>query len=164
MQLGILAKDPRFSYASDKYDCWITLGQYLAEHHGEETLAIGASGKVPYFSNLTTIDMFGLNNAYIAHQPAGPFVVGHTKFAPDYVLAQKPDLIAGWIMGLDMDAGLTQEKYLKAGYRVRYLVFMGSVLGEREAILDVTTYDASEIRELAQQGYGYAVLAQVDSR
>lgn len=159
MYAGIVLSDPRYSYSFRKYDCWKGLGEYLAEHHPGEVVATGAAGKIPYFSGLLIIDMYGLNDKYIAHQPANSFTVGHTKYAPEYVLVQKPDLITGWLVGNDLDAGMTGEKYTKAGYRLTYLVFMKPCLGPHEPIVAVSELDPEAIQALTRQGYVYAVLS-----
>jgi hypothetical protein len=162
MNLSIFATDPRFSYSVDKNDCWMTLGKFLANNYYGKRLATSAAGKIPYFSNLYTIDMYGLNDKFIAHLSSETFVVGHTKFAPDYVLAQKPDLITGWIVGLDLDAGLTRARYTQAGYGLKYLVYMKPTLEGHEAIIDVSQLDLPAIQALTLQGYGYAVLTRID--
>lgn len=59
------------------------------------TLAINAAGVIPYRTRLRTIDMLGLADEHIAHRPVpeGPIALGHAKSDPDYVLAQRPDVI-----------------------------------------------------------------------
>jgi arabinofuranosyltransferase len=162
MNFSIFATDPRFSYSLDKNDCWVTLGKFLANNYSGKLLATGAAGKIPYFSNLRTIDMYGLNDKYIGHLSSEKFIVGHTKYDPNYVLAQKPDLITGWIVGLDLDAGLTRDRYSQAGYEIKYLVYMNPYVEEHEVIIDITHLDLSEIQTLTLQGYGYAVLTRME--
>jgi hypothetical protein len=46
------------------------LGRYLAENRSSDTtIAVAAAGAIPFYSGLRTIDMFGLNDPYIAHHP-----------------------------------------------------------------------------------------------
>jgi hypothetical protein len=46
------------------------LGRYLAENRSSDTTtAVAAAGAIPLYSGLRTIDMFGLNDPYIAHHP-----------------------------------------------------------------------------------------------
>jgi len=67
------------------------LGLYLKNASGGQALiAVNHAGAVPFYSELTTIDMTGLNDHHIAHSVAG---VLHEKFDPDYVLARRPDYI-----------------------------------------------------------------------
>lgn len=164
MYASIVLSDPRFSYSLVKYDCWQELGEYLAENHPGEVVATGAAGKIPYYSGLASIDMYGLNDKYIAKQQASTFVAGHSKFAPDYVFAQKPGLITGWLVGSNLDAGMTSEVYEKNGYRLTYLVFMRPNLGSNDPIINVTGLDFEDIQAFAEQGYAYAVLTRQNIR
>jgi hypothetical protein len=67
------------------------LGLYLKSASGGRALiAVNHAGAVPFYSELKTIDMTGLNDHHIAHGGQG---VLHEKFDPDYVLARRPDYI-----------------------------------------------------------------------
>jgi len=59
------------------------------------TIAVIPAGAMPYESRLTTIDMLGLNDEYIAHRKLklGPFPAGHEKYDSEYVLNLKPEII-----------------------------------------------------------------------
>jgi hypothetical protein len=151
--------DHRMLYLTDKYDRWATLGRYLREQHPGAVLAIDAAGKVPFFSGLRTIDMLGLNDEYLAHSDARPsFRVGHNKYDPDYVLGRSPDLIAAWTKpNLDLHWGIDRARYTRAGYRIRYLCSTNRS-PPREAIIDVSGFDAAAILWLSGRGYAYAVL------
>jgi len=159
LQLGVFIVDTRFQYTFQKYDRWIVLGNYLANHHAGQVLAIDAAGKVPFFSGLRTIDMFGLNDSYIAHQNVSTFEVGHNTFDPLYVLSKNPDLIAGWIVSnkLNLNAGMTRRLYLKAGYTIKYLVRTNPINAE-SIIVDVSGLDSAAIIDIVKNGYSYAVL------
>ncbi len=80
---------------------WNRTGEWLRAHaEPTDTLAIDAAGSVPYFSGLRSIDMLGLNDAYIAHMSVrgmGRGVPGHEKFDPAYVYAKSPTWIATWL-------------------------------------------------------------------
>ena len=158
-QLSVFIIDPRFQYTFQKYDRWIVLGNYLASQHAGQVLAIDAAGKVPFFSGLKTIDVFGLNDSYIAHKDVSTFVVGHNTFDPLYVLSKKPDLIAGSIVGnkLNLNAGMTRRLYLKAGYTIKYLVRTNPINVE-PIIVDVGGLDLAAIIGVVENGYSYAVL------
>jgi arabinofuranosyltransferase len=59
-------------------------------------LAALPAGKVPFYSELRTIDIRGLNDRHIAHvalKPSEMTMPGHHKRDTDYVLSQKPDYI-----------------------------------------------------------------------
>jgi arabinofuranosyltransferase len=64
-------------------------------------VAVTAAGSIPYYSELPSLDMFGLNDAYVTrHRPAafGHGYPGNELFSPDYVLSRKPDIIV-WHVG-----------------------------------------------------------------
>ena len=88
--------DPRFAYSFNKYDCWIGMGEFLGKKYPGKTLAVGALGKMPYFSDLYAMDILGLADPVIAHMPAagGVFEPGHEKYNADYTLSRRPDVIA----------------------------------------------------------------------
>ncbi len=154
-----LAKDQRFEYRSPKYDRWVELGKHLALEHPQATLAIDAAGKVPFYSQLHTIDMLGLNDAHIARQPSTYFQVGHNKFDPDYIFAQEPDLIAAWgTPGLDLAWGITRQRYRAAGYRLKYLV-NALAISQPKNIVDVSDLDEEIISTLFSSGYTYFVIS-----
>jgi len=71
------------------------LGRHLAATRDPETLiAVASAGAIPYFSRLPTIDMYGLNDAHIAHGPFPSGVGGRMmKWDTPYVLSREPDLI-----------------------------------------------------------------------
>jgi arabinofuranosyltransferase len=158
-QLGVFVVDSRFQYTFQKYDRLIALGNYLASQHAGQVLAIDAAGKAPFFSGLNTIDMFGLNDLHIAHQHVSKFVVGHNTFDPVYVLSKNPDLIAGWIVSnkLNLNAGMTSRLYMKAGYKIKYLVRTNPT-NTGSIIVDVSGLDTTSIIDIVNNGYSYAVL------
>jgi len=71
---------------SDKGD--IILGKYIKSLNlpKSEFIAVFDAGAIPYYSEHKTIDMIGLNNKHIAHQP-GKFMY---KYDNSYVLSFKP--------------------------------------------------------------------------
>ncbi len=73
----------------------IKLGRHLAATRDPDTLiAVAAAGAIPYYSRLPTIDMYGLNDAYIAHRPFPERRRGRLmKWDNAYVLSRRPDLI-----------------------------------------------------------------------
>jgi arabinofuranosyltransferase len=164
LESSALVLDQRFVYSFRKYDGWIAAGKYLREKHPGEFIAVDAAGKIPFFSDLRTIDMFGLNDVHIAHEPpASPLSrsrPGHMKFDPDYVLSRSPSLILGWIRpSRDLRLGLTRRKYEGAGYCLRYLVNARSE-PFAENVVDVLPLSESAIAHLWQAGYRYGILEQ----
>ncbi len=151
--------DGRFRHSLGKYDCWITLGKYLADRHEDELLAVGAAGKIPFFSGMRTLDMLGLNDEHIGHMSVDSFLVGHNKYDPQYVFSKQPDLIATWITSdqLDMNVGLSREKYLEAGYEIGYMVETNSSASSTP-IVDVRGFDKDEVSALRKRGYYFGVL------
>ena len=74
------------------------LGRQLAETRAPDTLiAVTASGVLPYYSRLPTLDLLGLTDRVIArgaptNQPERAWP-GHMKWNIAYVLSREPDLI-----------------------------------------------------------------------
>jgi hypothetical protein len=66
------------------------------------TVAQIATGIVPYYSRLPTIDMLGVNDRHIAHLdlPTGRGPAGHEKEDGGYVLSRRPEII--WL-GLSLE-------------------------------------------------------------
>jgi arabinofuranosyltransferase len=76
---------------------WAAFGRELGrafDHDGQVTIAVGAAGAVPYYSELRTIDMFGLNDAWIARHGIGwQRRPGHRRLATmQYLLDQHVNL------------------------------------------------------------------------
>jgi arabinofuranosyltransferase len=113
---------------------------------------------VPFFSELYTIDMLGLNDKHIGKMKSTyRGEPGHTKYDPDYVLARKPDLIAAWINPqMDMGWGMTLQKYAP-DYALKYLVNLSRVdMGTN--VVDVTAMTNAQKMALMAKGYTYGVL------
>lgn len=104
------------------------LGMWLRERYPADTvIAIGDAGAVPFYSRLTTIDMWGLNDSTIAHLP-GEY--GQKPGMSDYVMSRRPDLIVLWnkvefvsdgkgtlVGGNDLDVQLAQHPSFERDYR-----------------------------------------------
>lgn len=82
-------------------DRWGAAGLWLRVNTPSDawTAARGA-GAIAYYSQRSTIDMYGLNDIHIAHMQIanmGESVAGHEKSDPAYVLARQPDyMLASW--------------------------------------------------------------------
>jgi len=154
--------DRRFEYRVDKYDRWMELGKHLAREHPAGVLAIDAAGKVPFYTKLYTIDMYGMNDRYIAHRPTSFFSVGHNKSDMDYVLSRDPTLIAAWGRNhLGLALGVDKDTYESRGYRLKYVV-NSLPEGKDRNIIDVRDMPEDRIVALVNQGYDYFVLAKAE--
>lgn len=74
------------------------LGLWLKENVPPDyTIAVWAAGAVSYYSELRSLDLFGLNDPVIAHTPVASFgrgVPGHERYNLDYVLDDvRPQII-----------------------------------------------------------------------
>jgi hypothetical protein len=113
----------------------IALGGWLRERFPADTvLAIGDAGAVPYFSKLTTIDLWGLNDVKIAHMP-GEY--GVKDAMPEYVFEREPGIIVLWnrvpfldggkgrvFGGREIDSQLAEHPDFARNYRfIREFVF-----------------------------------------
>ena len=170
LYLGLLLalalwRDNRFSYTGDRYDALRELGVFLGSEHPDARLAVGAAGKVPFYSNLRAIDMRGLTDRHIASVSDAAFEnPGHDKSDVEYVLNRSPELIVAFVRNsrLDMVLGLDAARYRQAGYRMRYLVNIGRETAvpniidlEEDGDLD------ADVEALFSRGYRYGVLERV---
>jgi hypothetical protein len=90
---------------------WSMFGKWLKNNVPPETvIAVGPAGKIPYYSGLYTIDMWGLNNSYIAKTDSKRLMAGHKKFDFEYVLSLNPEFMIGYAGFTDKDV---PERYVK---------------------------------------------------
>jgi arabinofuranosyltransferase len=72
-------------------DRWVVVGKWFAEiAEPGESLATTAAGAIPYYSRLPSVDMLGLNDAFVAglaDQPGRR--IGHRKSAPHEYLVER---------------------------------------------------------------------------
>jgi uncharacterized membrane protein len=93
--------DARLAFARTERWEWNgeVIGRFLGQAFGSQAplLAVDSAGCIPYFSGLPSLDMLGLNDAYLAHHPPEDFgqstALGHELGEGAYVLARKPDLV-----------------------------------------------------------------------
>jgi arabinofuranosyltransferase len=74
------------------------MGKWLYEHAAPDAyIAVDAAGQIPFYSDLKTLDLYGLNDLTIAHRQVenmGQGTPGHEKMDMDYVLfVAQPDYI-----------------------------------------------------------------------
>ena len=141
---------------------WRLLGERLAEGDPTRVIAIDAAGKVPFFSQLPTIDMLGLCDAHIGHSPIrGPFFAGHSKFDPDYVLGRRPDLLASTLdEDLRMAFGIGTR--WRGEFSPRWLCSRFEQLpAGLAAVVEVTGESEERIRDYLRMGYDYVVMERI---
>jgi arabinofuranosyltransferase len=102
------------------------IGRYLQSAYPPDTsLATTAAGVIPYYSNMKTLDLLALNDAWTAHNVEGHSRrPGHSKSAPEpYVLQWAPDLLI-WHPRIapqqPRPAGHEERYWRERGYRFRY--------------------------------------------
>lgn len=136
---------------------WKRLGQWLKENSPKEAvLAIDAAGTIPYFSNLRTIDMLGLNDLHIAHMDIPDFgegKPGHEKYDAAYIFANHPDWIAAWIdSNGKLYWGLNSWPEIE-GYSLYMVVQTESLSKPWKKLI----HDTSTVRKLWDDGYKYGL-------
>lgn len=159
MQISAFYFDPRLAWKleSNKWDRFIFLGKYIGETYPNLLLATGAAGKIPYFSNLDTIDMLGLNDLHISRTPAHNANAGHGRYDSDYVLSKQPKIITDHAFGDgSLVYDLDRKKYEAHGYVLAYLVRSEDTIGPE--ILGTIKKTPTEIRSLIDRGYNWGVL------
>ena len=74
----------------------VEVGKWLAASAApNDVIAVEAAGAIPFFANLATIDMLGLNDRHIAHygQSDAGAPAGHQRYDPRYVLSKRPAFV-----------------------------------------------------------------------
>jgi len=118
----LIIKDENATYEMQ----WSMFGKWLKVNVSPNTIiAVGPAGKIPYYSDLYTIDMWGLNNEHIAMTNSKRLQAGHKKFDFDYVLSLNPEFIIGYAGFLDKDMPPRYEKFNapEKEYRCNDIVF-----------------------------------------
>ena len=102
-------------------ETWERVGRYLRDNFSRDTLiAVGPAGSIPYYSGLPTIDMFGLNDPYIAHHGKRDrsLKFGHQAGDGEYVLSRRPDVIViGYATGFISQREILDSPILKDYYQ-----------------------------------------------
>jgi hypothetical protein len=83
-------------------------GLYLRENYPPDTLvALNQAGIIPFYSQLPTVDMLGLNDVTIAHRGKRDYTLWYAHQAGDgeYVLSREPDIIIFGGRGLNAQPG-----------------------------------------------------------
>jgi arabinofuranosyltransferase len=144
--LGLAAHVPLANLGPDqarareeRYEWWVQpMGEAMALTWGERAplLAVDAAGVLPYWTGFRSLDMLGLNDAWLPRHPPpgwGGAGIGHDLGDPDYVLRSEPDIVV-FRSGL----GSVKPKWASGGlarrreFRERYqLVKLGVPYGAR---------------------------------
>ena len=164
IQLTPLATNSHFDYSFRKFDGWRQVGEFLRDHHAGKTVALDAAGKMPFYSGLYTIDMLGLNDEYIAHQPVrrADLRPGHSKWDTQYVLERRPDLIAAFhYIDASLQYGLTPSAYEAAGYRLAYVAYLKPPGPGTAPILDVRGLPQEEQAERLRAEMSLGILERI---
>jgi hypothetical protein len=74
------------------------LGVLIRDHTDEDVvIAVHSAGRIPYFSNRTTVDLLGKNDPVIANgppSPLAPFLPGHNKWNSESSIGERlPDIV-----------------------------------------------------------------------
>lgn len=104
----LIIKDENYKYEHQ----WSMFGKWLKLNVSPNTvIAVGPAGKIPYYSELYTVDMWGLNNSFISKTQSKRLQAGHKKFDFDYVLRLNPEFIIGYAGFTDEDIPPRYEKF-----------------------------------------------------
>jgi arabinofuranosyltransferase len=164
--LSVYARTERLAYVQlmrTTTQGWLSAAQWMAETLSSDALvAVDAAGIIPFYTNLETIDMYGLNDAHIAHAPSpntGAGLAGHEKFDPVYVMSRKPDFVTVWIdsQGWPSAAGLgSYAGEFLSDYSLSAVVLMHPPSQGEARILLTRTHNS----ELYDQGYIYGLFSR----
>jgi arabinofuranosyltransferase len=127
---------------------WKGKGELLAEEfpggpdvEGQPTLAVAPLGVLPYFADLTTIDMLGLTDAYIARNGYSiePYYPGHVRMAPvDYLVERGVNLVLAQPGSVEHEAG-------RESYRLSELTFLWPSVDLRDLPADAQVIEIPQV-------------------
>jgi len=96
---------------------WAGIGKVLGEAFNgnpDVIIATTAAGAIPYYSGLPTVDMFGINDSWVAK--AGYYIgttPGHQRISPiNYLIERKVNLVVSHPLVIPMDAPVEHFPYL----------------------------------------------------
>jgi len=104
-------------YVGDTSDSWVGIGKTLGQalnYDRDITIAITAAGAIPYYSRLTTVDMFGLNDRWVVRNGVtfNADLPGHQRIATwDYLMERRVNLIVSHpqIVRNDFDSSMMTD-------------------------------------------------------
>ena len=151
------ARDPITEMTLES-DNFAELGRWLrASSPPEAVVAVGAVGRIPFYSQRPTIDMLGLTDAHIAHLavPLGKGMAGHEKFDMGYVLGRRPDYLV--FVLLDPRGRPTLAQWKQFGGAIEAAYEMVALVKASEQPGPWVLETSSWTPELGQRGYQAAV-------
>lgn len=96
---------------------WKGRGEFLAEQfpggpdvEGQPTIAVTPLGVLPYFADLTTVDMLGLTDPVTARTgyTIEPYYPGHVRMARvEHLVDRDVNLVLAWVESVDREPGRT---------------------------------------------------------
>lgn len=122
-------------------DGWGLLGEVLGDalrHDRRVSIAVTAAGAIPYYSELTSVDMLGLNDPWVARNGIKlPNFVGHYRFAPlSYLVTRKVNLVIGHPLTLTAD--VDTEEYLHGmEWRIYWFAITQPRIPDDASILEI---------------------------
>lgn len=135
----------------DSRENWIGIGKYLDEifHNTPDvSIAVTASGAIPYYSRLTTIDMLGMSDRWVAqHGEKLGLRPGHQRIATlKYLTERKVNLVISHPLVLEQSAPVAELPMLPADPddRVPYakVIELPFENGHKLIVLYLTPYPA----------------------
>ena len=139
-----------------------TIGTTLRDAFEEQDplVAVDAAGSIPFYSGLRSLDMLGLNDAYIARHRGERFgqgIQGHELGDGAYVLSREPDLIVANRLGSHRLA-FSGGRQMKADPRFRGRYRRVLLHGEQPVPLHFYAFSRLEGRVGARRSEGQVVI------
>jgi len=101
------------------------------------------AGAIPYFSELVTIDMLGINDLTIGHKTTreiGRMQAGHEKHDVEYVLSRKPTYVILGIYGLEPEL-LPPKQIIRPFYPAEIELLRSSKFHQQYKVASAKTED-----------------------
>ncbi len=86
-------------------------------------LAVTAAGSLPYWSELPSLDMLGLNDRYLALNQGNSVehgLLGHNVCNPDYILERQPDIISFNVAGVPSGLAVAESLSISSEFQRLY--------------------------------------------
>jgi len=99
----------------------LVLKEAFAEQ--QPLLAVTAAGSLPYWSELPSLDMLGLNDHYLAQNQgngAERGLLGHNVCNPDYILERQPDIVSFNVAGVPSGLAVAESLLTSGDFQRLY--------------------------------------------